>query len=245
MRLDRDEIRFCGPQNHIFLLNSRGNRFAHRHYDEHFHELSSSSNSAKLGLSFVKTKKSLRSVRSAQDLAEKFKSSVEIKRLLGEVEEHVQGTTDDGVDFDPRLLGSLSEEGVFKSGDTELLESLLPEYNWLGEVAYYIQDELNSEWTAGFLADVDYNFEDKSSLRFSILRFHYAYKHYQLCEEFIGGIYQLCEESINGIVRKYRRGLLEGLFAMCDSQGRTPFHTMVDHYNHKETFKEVHSFIIF
>jgi ankyrin repeat protein len=229
----RDKILWA-PESY-FPSELTWEQIAHRHYDEdsRFHKLSRSSNYAKLGLSFVKTKKSVRSVRSAQDLAEKFGSSTEIKRFLGEVGEHVQGTTDDGVDFDPCLLGSLSEEGVFKSGDTELLESLLPEYNLLGEVANIIQ-EWNSESTAGFLADVDYNFEDKSSLRFSILRFHYACKHYQLHNLYILGSGENSHKRIE-----------EGLFAMCDSQGRTPFHTMVDHYNHKHPFKEVHSFIIF
>jgi hypothetical protein len=217
-------------------------QIAHRHYDEdsRFHELSSSSNYAKLGLSFVKTKKSLRSVRSAQDLAEKFGSSTEIKRLLGKVGEHVQGTTADRVDFDRRLRGSLSEEGVFKSGDTEHLR----------QVANIIRREWNSEWNAGFSADVDYNFEDENSLRFSILLFHYACKHYQLCEEFI---IKTVEKSgwlgvRNKIDLSLDEGILatcDGIFAMCDGQGRTPFHTMVDHYNHKEPSKEVHSFIIF
>jgi hypothetical protein len=227
--------RISWPRESYFPSELTWEQIAHRHYDagSEFHKLSSPSNYAKLGLSYVKTKKNLRSVRSAQDLAEKFKSSVEIKRLLGEAGEHVPGTTVDGEGIYPRLLGSLSEEGVFKSGDTELLESLLLEYLLLGEVANLIQEGWNSEWTAGFLADVDYNFEDKSSLRFSILRFHYACKHYQLCEEFIIKAVEWCSEDN------------EGLFAMCDGQGRTPFHTLVDHYNHNHPFKKVHSFVIF
>jgi hypothetical protein len=224
------------PPEFYFPSELTWEQIAHRHYDRHsrFHQLSSLSKYAELGLSRVRATKHLRSVRSAFDLAKKFRSSVEIKWLLGEVGEHVQGMTGDGEpDFDPRLLGSLSEEGVFRIGDTEPLEALLPEYPLLGMVAACIQKRWKSEWTAGFLADVDYNFEDKSSLRFSILRFHYACKHPQQCQQFI-----------DYIVR-YLKNTGTDLFAMCDGQGRTPFHTMVDHYNHKHPFKEVHSFIIF
>jgi hypothetical protein len=237
----RDKISWA-PESY-FPSELTWEQIAHRHYDEgsRFHELSSTLNYAELGLSYVKSIR-LRRVRSAHGLAEKFGSSEEVKRLLGEVGEHVQGTTGDGEDFDPLLLEILSEQGVFESSKTKPLEYMRPEFLSLEKVAKRIEQRWKSKWTAGFLADVDYNFEDKSSLRFSILRFHYACKHFQLCEQFIFDMidsstyYTFEKKDVRDIIR-----WLPSLFAMCDGQGRTPLHTMVEHDNHNHCLKMVHS----
>ncbi|KAG0562742.1 hypothetical protein KC19_9G168100 [Ceratodon purpureus] len=156
------------------------------------------------------------SVYSALELAEKNGSTEEIKRLLRNVEQHCQ------------------------EGPPPILRSGVPNDVILGPADSYFSDELELvmsrwwrplEWDDEFLADVDYNFEDRESLRFSILRFHYAFKH--PAHRFVNELLYLVIHS----------DICSGIIRVCDGRGRTPFHVMVDYYNPSDfSFDALHSF---
>lgn len=128
---------------------------------------------------------------------------------------------------DQQFLWRLYAAGLFETEDTKPevnrqcvtlkpSESELPEVRELMELAQEV-DKCCKEWNEGFKKDLDYNFEDKSSLRFSILRWHYN-----------------CKDEAR--VQRVGFFLLDRIFPY-DGQGRRPLHTIID-YNY-DSYLEV------
>lgn len=164
---------------------------------------------------------------SAMDLAELFRRE-DIKISLKKVQEGVvskqQGDHSSTQD-DQQFLWRMYDVGLFRTEDTKPevnrqsitlkpSESNLPEFGKLMTLAKQIDKWWKEDWNEGFKADVDYNFEDCNSLRFSILRFHYALKD---------------PELINVANDNYDN--IRGVLNMYDGQGRPPYQTFIDYYN--------------